>query len=103
MPYCKKILATGTTMATRKGRVRALVQASERKKATFSDLSQLGFTEAIPLARARPEALAGLAHRGYSEQEIFELVVPKRTLARRRAANDLLTIEETDKALRLER
>ena len=90
-------------MATRKGRVRASAQASARKKATFGDLSKLGFSEAVPLARASPEALAGLANRGYSEQEIFELVVPKRTLARRLAANDLLTIEETDKALRLER
>ncbi len=93
-------------MATRKGRVRALTQASARKKATFGELSKLGLAEAAPLARAArasPEALAGLADRGYSEQEIFELVVPKRTLARRLAANDLLTIEETDKALRLER
>jgi len=40
---------------------------------------------------------------GYSEDEIFALVVPKRTLARRRAANEPLTVEETDKALRLER
>jgi putative toxin-antitoxin system antitoxin component (TIGR02293 family) len=44
-----------------------------------------------------------LSRRGYSEDEIFALVVPKRTLARRRAANEPLTVEETDKALRLER
>jgi putative toxin-antitoxin system antitoxin component (TIGR02293 family) len=44
-----------------------------------------------------------LAHHGYSEDEIFTLVVPKRTLARRKAANEPLTVEETDKALRLER
>ena len=40
---------------------------------------------------------------GYSEEEIFTLVVPKRTLARRRAADEPLTVEETDKALRLAR
>ena len=53
--------------------------------------------------RVAPEELSGLSHHGYSEEEIFALVVPKRTLARRKAARDLLTIEETDKALRLER
>src|SRR5882757_4482214 len=53
--------------------------------------------------RAEPEALADLFSHGYSEDEIFALVVPKRTLARRKAAHESLTIEETDKALRLER
>jgi putative toxin-antitoxin system antitoxin component (TIGR02293 family) len=50
-----------------------------------------------------PEALDGLTRRGYSEDEIAALVVPKRTLARRRSAREPLTVEETDKALRLER
>jgi len=57
----------------------------------------------VPFARARPEALADLSRRGYSDDEIWRLVVPKRTLARRHAANEPLTIDETDKALRLER
>jgi putative toxin-antitoxin system antitoxin component (TIGR02293 family) len=53
--------------------------------------------------RARADALTALSRHGYSEDEIFALVVPKRTLARRKAANEHLTVEETDKALRLER
>jgi len=53
--------------------------------------------------RIGTDALDGLSAHGYSEDEIFALVVPKRTLARRKAANEPLTIEETDKALRLER
>jgi putative toxin-antitoxin system antitoxin component (TIGR02293 family) len=56
-----------------------------------------------PASRAEPAALAELARHGYSEDEIFTLVVPKRTLARRKAANERLTVEETDKALRLAR
>jgi putative toxin-antitoxin system antitoxin component (TIGR02293 family) len=44
-----------------------------------------------------------LTKHGYSETEIFDLVVPKRTLARRRAEGALLTVEETDKAFRLKR
>jgi putative toxin-antitoxin system antitoxin component (TIGR02293 family) len=53
--------------------------------------------------RVEPAALAELWSHGYSEDEIFALVVPKRTLARRKAANEPLTVEETDKALRLVR
>ena len=60
-------------------------------------------TPLMPAAQAHPEALPDLIEHGYSEAEIFDLVVPKRTLARRRARNELLTVEETDKALRLKR
>ena len=56
-----------------------------------------------PTTRARPQALAELAQHGYSEDEVFQLVAPRRTLARRRAGDELLTVEETDKALRLMR
>lgn len=57
----------------------------------------------VASTRLEPAALAELSVHGYSEDEIFSLVVPKRTLARRRAAHEPLTVEETDKALRLER
>lgn len=56
-----------------------------------------------PAPRATPSAVTSLAASGYSEAEIFELVVPKRTLARRQAKREPLTVEETDKALRLAR
>ena len=39
----------------------------------------------------------------FSAEEIDELVIPKRTLARRKARHEPLTVEETDKALRLAR
>jgi putative toxin-antitoxin system antitoxin component (TIGR02293 family) len=57
----------------------------------------------VPAVRATPGALADLTRRGYSDEEIWALVVPKRTLARRIAGNEPLTVEETDKALRLGR
>lgn len=57
----------------------------------------------VPAVRVRPDDLSDLAANGYSEAEIFDLVVPKRTLARRRAEGSLLTVEESDKALRLKR
>jgi putative toxin-antitoxin system antitoxin component (TIGR02293 family) len=56
-----------------------------------------------PAARAHADIVDELARHGYSEQELWDLVVPKRTLARRRSAKELLTVEETDKALRLKR
>jgi putative toxin-antitoxin system antitoxin component (TIGR02293 family) len=70
--------------------------------AGFGDSAGTGFL-AASVARLDVAALGELARHGYGEDEIFALVIPKRTLARRKAANERLTVEETDKALRLER
>ena len=43
-----------------------------------------------------------LAH-GFSREELFDLVVPRRTYARRRQANDTLSQAESDRAVRLAR
>jgi putative toxin-antitoxin system antitoxin component (TIGR02293 family) len=67
---------------------------------------ELKSTYELPLApatRARPGIVNELVLHGYSEKELSDLVVPKRTLARRRSDDELLTVEETDKALRLKR
>jgi putative toxin-antitoxin system antitoxin component (TIGR02293 family) len=67
---------------------------------------EIGSADDLPLApamRARTEVIEELSRQGYSDTELSELVVPKRTLARRRADNEPLTVEETDKALRLQR
>lgn len=60
-------------------------------------------TSLAPAARAQPELFVDLLRRGFTEHELFLLVIPKRTLARRRARNELLTVEETDKGMRLMR
>lgn len=57
--------------------------------------------DANRLFRIEPAALKRLAN--YSDDEIFALVVPKRTLARRLSDGEPLTVEETDKAVRLAR
>lgn len=44
-----------------------------------------------------------LASHGFSREELFELVVPRRTLARRRQAGERLSPEESDRAVRLAR
>jgi putative toxin-antitoxin system antitoxin component (TIGR02293 family) len=56
-----------------------------------------------PAARATPAALQSLEERGYSQDEIFALVVPRRTFARRVKRHERLTVEETDRAVRLAR
>ncbi len=111
MPYCHEFQASGTKMANRKvttpqpGRPPGFGDTEQAVPTADHVLNVLPaeVTLLAPAARARPDALADLADHGYSEGEIFGLVIPKRTLARRRAGNDLLTVEETDKALRLKR
>jgi putative toxin-antitoxin system antitoxin component (TIGR02293 family) len=95
-------------------------QKSARRKAsdTFKQVETVhrGFAEAgvirdlglahmqnAPTVRATPQSLAALGQHGYSQDEIYVLVIPKRTLARRTANKEPLTVEETDKAVRLER
>jgi putative toxin-antitoxin system antitoxin component (TIGR02293 family) len=74
-----------------------------RKPVDFTGFAESAIAFDAASARVKPAALTDLARHGYSEEEIFTLVVPKRTLARRKAANEPLTVEETDKALRLAR
>jgi putative toxin-antitoxin system antitoxin component (TIGR02293 family) len=59
--------------------------------------------EGAPVARVMAPALRSLEAHGYSQDEIFALVVPRRTFARRLKRREPLTIEETDRAIRLAR
>jgi putative toxin-antitoxin system antitoxin component (TIGR02293 family) len=72
------------------------------RSAGFSESAAASAFEAGS-TRAELSTLNALFRHGYNEDEVFALVVPKRTLARRKAANEPLTVEETDKALRLDR
>ncbi len=88
---------------------REATRAAVRKvggAAALKGIVEIKSTDELPLApaaRARADIVNELARQGYSEKELSDLVVPKRTLARRRSGNELLTVEETDKALRLKR
>jgi putative toxin-antitoxin system antitoxin component (TIGR02293 family) len=65
----------------------------------------VGFDRLRSIAKPQvsPDALSALRQRGYSDEEIFAFVIPKRTLMRRRADAEPLTVEENDKVLRLAR
>jgi putative toxin-antitoxin system antitoxin component (TIGR02293 family) len=76
------------------------------RSAPSKHIVEIGSTDELPLApamRARIDIIEELSRLGYSETELTELVIPRRTLARRRADSELLTVDETDKALRLKR
>jgi putative toxin-antitoxin system antitoxin component (TIGR02293 family) len=77
--------------------------AMRRKSAAVSGFAEDAAQFVVEQNRVSTNALNALSRHGYSDDEIFALVVPKRTLARRKAANEPLTVEETDKLLRLQR
>jgi putative toxin-antitoxin system antitoxin component (TIGR02293 family) len=49
------------------------------------------------------EALEGLRRSGLTDDEIYLLIVPRRTLTHRRARREALSSEESDRAVRLAR
>jgi putative toxin-antitoxin system antitoxin component (TIGR02293 family) len=65
--------------------------------------SVAGAPPLVPAPRGQITLFNDLLRMGFSEDELYELVIPKRTLARRRASGELLTVEETDKTVRLMR
>lgn len=97
-PEVAKIRLETLSRSTDGGPLEAL-DSSSSELTTFS----LEHLPPSPDFRAHAAALSSLTEHGYTESEIFKFVAPKRTLARRRAANELLTTDETDRALRLKR
>lgn len=59
------------------------------------------------LAQARPVVMTSdfdaLTKHGFSNDELYKIVAPRRTLARRRDKNEPLSLVETDRVLRLRR
>jgi putative toxin-antitoxin system antitoxin component (TIGR02293 family) len=50
-----------------------------------------------------PSELDTLNQLGFSNDEIYRIVAPRRTLARRREKNERLSVAETDRVLRMKR
>ena len=50
-----------------------------------------------------PNELDTLTGHGFSNDEIYKIVAPRRTIARRREKNEQLSLVETDRVLRLQR
>lgn len=50
-----------------------------------------------------PSELETLTKHGFSNDEIYKIVAPRRTLARRKEKNERLSVVETDRVLRMRR
>ncbi len=101
--------ATGNLISTSKGEVRALASTSaaqglasdhsfERYIATSETAARLGQVMRMSIAEF-DRTWAG----AFSSTELALTVIPERTLARRRANDEFLTADETEKAIRLAR
>ncbi len=64
-----------------------------------------GFAEALSevISPLRVEALESLRLRGFSNDEIYKIVAPRRTLGRRKERGEDLTQAESDRVRRLQR
>lgn len=54
-------------------------------------------------SRLSTDALTALTRHGLSEQEIYRLIIPRRTLSHRRRKHQRLSQEESDRAVRVAR
>jgi putative toxin-antitoxin system antitoxin component (TIGR02293 family) len=50
-----------------------------------------------------PDSIDALKARGFTNDELYRIVAPRRTLARRKERGENLTVAESDRVLRLER
>jgi putative toxin-antitoxin system antitoxin component (TIGR02293 family) len=71
----------------------------ETPRGDFREIERLA-GHRFPLPYNRVEALKSL---GFSGEELYAIVAPRRTLARRKENNEPLTVAESDRVLRLER
>src|SRR5688572_27281993 len=109
MPFCTSFLATGELkMTARISKAQSVSQRSATRMVASLESDAVRVAESLspqnlpraPALQASPDVFESLTRYGFSDEEIFALVVPRRTFARRQAQNERLTVEETDKALR---
>ena len=74
-------------------------EQTETPRGDFREIERLA-GHRFPLTYDRVEALKD---RGFSADELYAIVAPRRTLARRKENNEQLTVAESDRVLRLER
>ncbi len=77
--------------------------AATARPLDLADIVQREIGKASSGDRAEFAILDDLLAHGFSREELFNLVVPRRTFARRKQANDKLSPEESDRAVRLAR
>lgn len=91
---------TATGLAALSDRAYGIGHADQGQPTRAGDIGGVFMVQG-PLVQMETSALKTL--HGFSDEEIYGLVVPKRTLARRNAEKQPLSVEETDRAIRLAR
>lgn len=88
----------------RTGRLRKSGEEQASASWTQIDTPHGGMREDAPGRFHLPAAsIDRLKARGFSNEEIYSIVAPRRTLARRKELQQELTVAESDRVLRLER
>src|SRR5438552_1959699 len=64
-----------------------------------SDLELVGLVE----KRLPVKSIKSLVHAGLSDGEVYDLILPRRTLAHRMANRQPLSVEESERAMRIAR
>lgn len=74
-------------------------EQADTPRGSFQEIEQLTGVR-FPLTYGSVEALKA---RGFTSEELYAIVAPRRTLARRKENDERLTVAESDRVLRLER
>lgn len=79
------------------------MRRTARKANSLANLVEREISNAPAASGVDVDFLQELSAHGFSQDELFDLVVPRRTLARRRLSGRRLSLEESDRAVRLAR
>jgi putative toxin-antitoxin system antitoxin component (TIGR02293 family) len=92
VPYSNEAIGRDSDMSRATAAKRSIQEVVAREISTVGALSS-----------SHVNLLDELLAHGFSREELFRLVIPRRTLTRRLQAGDRLSLEESDRALRLAR
>jgi putative toxin-antitoxin system antitoxin component (TIGR02293 family) len=74
-------------------------EQTDTPRGSFQEIEQLtGHRFPLPYT-----SIDSLKERGFTNDELYAIIAPRRTLARRKENNEYLTVAESDRVLRLER
>ena len=82
---------------------RDMSRQARQKVRSLAAVVEREISDALSGAGSDVGILDELLGHGFCREELFDLVVPRRTLARRRQAGERLSPEESDRAVRLAR
>jgi putative toxin-antitoxin system antitoxin component (TIGR02293 family) len=103
LPYILRQIAGEYTMATSVAVIEEVARKLGGRSVLGSDVRSQADLAVVVQRRLPLASLKGLSSAGLSEQEIERFVIPQRTRRHRAEKNQPLTVEESDRAVRLVR